>query len=365
MVLRSHVLLASIHSFEAHGACLVHSFEFAFVLMEAIYLTPFDTLPIEVAATLGQALSGGTLPVPAALTMKTASHDDTAHALKRAMPSDTSRELLFRALRLAYLPTTRLRRTCRSLAAASWLLRWDELYDFVMNTLHAWSFEGGWGTMTFHDGNFHFFDDQSLDRLFHYARDDPESKTLAMQYLMHLGSQPYKLVYPKNCGPINTALKELGEEPVARNNSFIYDDVEYALVNRAQRIAAQRADPDDVAFPIVGVQHHKSITGELKLHFLDDMVVHRSETSGCKSLRTNASGPGARANLAMARVYRFDDKGKRVLVPLKEMKRSTLKRWAETLAQQHKQSHGLLTLLRARVKVHTAQAKLRQHEACR
>ena len=287
-----------------------------------------ETLLDEVGAQIAVLLGNGILPLPQALPIPQRRREDVAKACRDAAGRADSLESLMYTLRAAYRNITRLRSVSRWLYHARWLLGWAELYDYVKSSLSFMS----------HAALFRFAKDRKIDHLLQGCQ-TPEDKQMAMQYIFQQeGTSMYKFVIPSNHKLI------FGDAPRSWNG----DKDAMRLTEQARGVV--RADPDDVQFHCVGIEHHTSVTGEMRLHFLDELHYHTDFERNWTVLVREPQNPASRFHINFARIYKWDANGKRVLVPVAELKKSTLRRWAKRLAQQHKASNTLLHVLRCSVK---------------
>jgi len=308
--------------------------------MESVSATPFDVLPAEVAAYLAFVLGGACLPVPRAVVMPRARTADMACALRAAVGRVDSREALMVGLRAAYRPLARLRSVSRALAAAPWLLDWAELFDFYRASLCSLS-----GTVR------HLVRDYTLDAQLR-ACADPATKAWAMQYLMQDGNSPYTPVYSSQVTKPNRAIAALDPAFSALPGPFFYWQDHHKVVAAAKRVRAARADASCVGFPLVGFENHASVTGQLQVHFLDELEVRDAPgPNGYKDLFCGERRVAIK--LGYLRQGRLQGSVAAMDTTFLNMKRETLRRWADRFVQHQRETHALLDRLRARLKAQT------------
>jgi hypothetical protein len=300
------------------------------------------SLPSELSVQIGAWLSNVCLPVPRAIVTQRPSSAKQLEDMRRAAPVFKSREILFAFLRTAYRPTARLRSVSRDLATATWLLPWDELYDFVRGTLCNARVPG----KVFH----HMFDPSEFSAEWSIPEDlaDIKAKRMAIQLAMQHGNSEFNIVCP---AAFKTMKKSLGAvDPTfappshgTHANSLVF---QAALIQLAKKKVP--ANSDDVSFPFIGVSSPGSATGESELHFFDIMDTQTTVWDSGYTW-TRPIDPVSKKTINARPVY-LRRCASNEQPDLRTMKRATLERWMVQRRAHQKETNALGTKLRMRLK---------------
>ena len=298
-------------------------------------------LPLEITTQIGAWLSDGCLPVPRAIAMQHPSATKHLEDLRRAIPVLKSREILFAFLRAAYRPTARLRCVSRDLAAAPWLLPWDELYDFVHGTVCNPRVPG----VVFH----HMFDPSefSSEALIPDDLTDLRTKRMAIQLAMQHGTSEFIPVFPPACNrPMENTLRAIDPDfALPRFASHVSGPLfQTSLAQSAKRVVSD-VPTDDVAFPYIGIRNPNSVTGAAELHFFDELEL--TLINGNMMIVDPASRSLRRLDIRPAYLRR---RASNEQLDLRTMKRETLRRWMALRVAHQKETWALGSKLRMRLK---------------